>query len=404
MTFAPDQLLRLRAIDIRPTTHPQHGAAFVLRDPLELSDHMVVLPRELAPLLGLLDGGLNYAEAHAIVASQIGTQTGPVLLDQLLLALEQALLLDTPAFQVAHTAALMLYRTAPFRTAALADLSYAADPGELRTWFDQLIDQAEPVQAPATLQAILSPHIDYQRGAATYAQTWAAARAALQHVECVLLLATDHYSPEPFTLTTQQYATPFGVLPTDPGIVANLADAIGPRAFEAELYHTVEHSVELVTTWLQHGLCGRTIPMIPLLCGSFAAFITGQADPAQDAQITAISQVIHSVCADRSTLLVISGDLSHVGPAFGGKALTPTDEAQLHQHDARVLENLASGDPARFFSHMHSTRNHNNVCGLPPAYLAMRSMPLTHGISIGYQRCPADDANHSAVTIAGMLW
>lgn len=163
---------------------------------------------------------------------------------------------------------------------------------------------------------MLSPHIDYARGGRVYAQVWQRAAAMVRAAEVIILIGTDHYSPEPVTLTRQQYATPFGVLPTDEAIVADLAAALGEdAAFAGELYHRVEHSLELVAVWLQYIRGDAPCPVIPILAGSFARYINGS-DPATDPRLEALITTLRRVVVSRRALVVISGDMSHVGPAF----------------------------------------------------------------------------------------
>ena len=65
------------------------------------------------------------------------------------------------------------------------------------------------------LVGLISPHIDYPRGWRTYARTWQLAADAVEEAELVILLGTDHGGGAgALTLTRQNYATPWGVLPT----------------------------------------------------------------------------------------------------------------------------------------------------------------------------------------------
>ncbi len=141
--------------------------------------------------------------------------------------------------------------------------------------------------------------------------------------DLVILLGTDHYSTgDRITLTRQSYATPYGVLPTDVGLVDALAGAIGEQAaFAGELRHRGEHSLELVATWLHHMRGGQPVAMIPILTGSFMDFVAGRSDPASDPQLAAFLALLGQAIAGRNVLVVASGDLAHVGPAFGGAAV-----------------------------------------------------------------------------------
>ncbi len=133
---------------------------------------------------------------------------------------------------------------------------------------------------------LLSPHIDYGRGGEVYAQIWKRAALAAREAELVILLGTDHYGSDLFSLTRQNYATPYGVLPTDTEIVDRLAAAIGEdAAYAGELRHRGEHSLELVAVWLHHMRAGKPVPLVPILTGSFHPFMEDGIEPQDDETI-----------------------------------------------------------------------------------------------------------------------
>ncbi len=73
------------------------------------------------------------------------------------------------------------------------------------------------------------------------------------------------------------------MLPTDRRIVDGLVDVLGPeRALTEEIHHIGEHSIELALVWFHYFLEGRPCPIVPILCGSFQHFLTGEGDPAED--------------------------------------------------------------------------------------------------------------------------
>lgn len=398
-------LPKLRAIDVRRIDYSGQPS-FSLRDPLQISDQYVIVPQALGPLLMLLDGTSTLGELYSQLARQLGAQSGPALLDQLLDTLDRALLLDNANFTAARARVLTEYREAPFRPMGLAGQSYPASAIALRRMLDQYLSDAGEVEpASPTSRGLLSPHIDYARGGPVYANVWKSAAAMAREADVVVMLATDHYSPALLTLTRQNYATPYGILPADQGIVDRLAKAIGEEAaFASELYHRNEHSVELVAVWLHHMRAGKPCILVPVLCGSFAPFIQGNGAIEQDALLERFGGALRELAHERRTLFVISGDLAHVGPAFGGMPLNATSEARLKADDQQLLATLGTGDAKQFFETIRQVGDRNNVCGLPPAYLALRALEETRGTQYGYARCPADDYNTSAVTVAGMIF
>jgi AmmeMemoRadiSam system protein B len=401
---------KLRLIDIQPTV--QRGEpALLLRDPLQLSGHYVVLPYELGPALSAMAGVLDLAGIHQEVMASYGLVYPDGLLQHLVAVLDENLMLDNARATEAQAQALATYRAAPFRPPSLAGQSYPAEPAPLRRLFDGYLAQlngAARAVPPTAGRALFSPHIDYHRGGPVYAAVWQQAAAMAQEADLVILLGTDHYSTgDRLTLTRQSYATPYGVLPTDTALVDALAAAIGPQvAFRGELRHRSEHSLELVATWLHHMRGGRPVAMLPILTGSFADFIDGQGDPASDAMLSAFVATLRQQAwaAGRQVLVVASGDLAHVGPAFGGAKLDAAGRAAIREADAELLQQLAAGSAEGFFAAIRRVEDRHNVCGVSPFYLSLRLLGDVEGQVAAYDQCPADQHNTSLVSVCGMVF
>jgi AmmeMemoRadiSam system protein B len=271
------------------------------------------------------------------------------------------------------------------------------------------LDQLPPAEAKpeaAAIRGLISPHIDYQRGGPVYAEVWRAAAEAARQAELVIVLGTDHQgSPGRITATRQSYATPWGVLPTDQQVVDALAEALGGELlFNEELHHRGEHSIELAANWLHFIRGGEAVPLVPLLCGSFGAFVEGPADPADYQPLARAIDLLQQVTASRRTLIVAAADLAHVGPAFGDpQGVDHIGRAQLRKADERLLETVCRGDATAFFEEIRAEGDRRNICGLPPIYLMLRILDGSSGEQAGYELCPADPQGTSFVTIAGMI-
>ena len=397
---------KLRPIDAQPFA--QNGQpALLLRDPLQLSGNYLVLPQELGPVLGLFDGMRDLGGIANTYKLRYGAAVPHALLTQLVEVLDDNYMLDNARSAEAHARSLEAYRRAPFRPPMMAGQSYPADPAHLAALFDSYLARVNGVHAPcAGGRGILSPHIDYPRGGSVYAAVWKQAKDMVQAADLVVLLGTDHYSMgDRLTLTRQSYATPYGVLPTDTDIVDALVDAIGEEeAFAGELRNRGEHSLELVATWLHHMRGGLPVAMVPILTGSFADFILGRGDPSGDAMLGAFLDTLDRQIAGRNALVVASGDLSHVGPAFGGAAVDAKGRARIQAMDGELIQQMAAGNAEGFFAAIRRERDHNNVCGVSPFYLALRLLGDVEGSAIAYDQCPADQANTSWVSICGMVF
>lgn len=400
---------KLRAVEARTILQNGHPA-ISLRDPLQLSGNYVVLPQELGLALMLLDGTRDLGSIQALLLVRYGLPLSDDLLEYLITVLDDNFMLENERSAEAGARALEAYRRAPFRPPTLAGQSYPADPTELRHLFDILTADARGMgsgrSSIAKGRGVFSPHIDYPRGGAIYGSLWSQAADMAQDADLVVLLGTDHNSMgDRLTLTCQHYATPFGVLPTQQDIVDALAQAIGPEAaFAGELRNRSEHSLELVANWLHYARDGEPVELVPILTGSFSDFIMGQGEPAEDATLNAFLDVLARCVRGRRVLVVASGDLSHVGPAFGGMPLNGKGRARIRVDDDELMAHMAEGGADDFFAAIRRARDRNNVCGVSPFYLALRLLGDTEGQIVSYDQCPADEKGTSLVSVCGMVF
>jgi AmmeMemoRadiSam system protein B len=400
---------KLRGIEAHPIDY-QGLKMLLLGDPLHLSTTQIAVPRQLGLVLALMDGTRDEAELEAAVRVRTGMQLAPGLIAGLVADLDSVYLLDNENFGQARREALQIYREAPFRTQIMDGTPATERPDLARAYFQSYVD-ALP-RAPASdpgappIRGLISPHIDYQRGGPVYAEVWRAAATAARDADLVIVLGTDHKgSAGTVTLTRQSYATPFGVLPTDQDVVDALAAALGEEeAFGEELNHRGEHSIELAAGWLHYIRQGEPVPMVPILCGHFGAFVEGSADPADHESFRATIDVLRPVMAAQRALVVAAADLAHVGPEFGdAHGLDFIARAQQRSADERLLDTVYAGDAGAFFENLRAEGDRRHVCGLPPIYLTLRLLGDAHGEPAGYAHCPADTREMSWVTIAGVI-
>jgi len=399
---------KLRPVDVRPVQH-RGQPALMLRDPLALSDRTLVLPQQLAPLLPLLDGTRDEGALRAAMEVRAGVRLSPGALANILTQLDQALLLDNDRSMRAMQETLQAYRDAPYRVPLLAGRGYPAEPEALQRLLQGYVDAAPPPSgAPApedAVRGVISPHIDFQRGHTVYAQVWQGAAQAAQEAELAVILGTDHMSDGPsLTLTRQSYVTPWGTLPTAQLVVEMVAQAMGPGvAFEHELHHRTEHSVELAAVWLHFVRDGREIPLVPILCGSFAPLFEEDSLPEDLAPISATVEALRQATSRYRTLVIAAGDLAHMGPAFGDPLpMDITIRARLRAGDEALMEAICAGDAPALFRQVKQ-QSHHRICGLSPIYITLRLLGQSHGTVTGYAQCPADHRGTSLVSICGVL-
>jgi MEMO1 family protein len=395
----------LRPLDFQPVIY-QGQQMYWLRDPLELTDYQIILPPIMAGMLMFFDGQRNLDAIHQAFCNYVGDQVDYQLVAEAVAKLDEACLLDNDRAWQAQQSQLAAYRAQPFRPPALAGHGYAADPLALA---QELAAYGGPTAVNGAVnwqgRAIISPHIDYGRGGAVYAQVWRAATTALNEADLILIFGTDHNgSSGKITLTRLPYATPFGVLPTDAVLVADLAAAVGDDLFTEELHHRREHSVELSAVWAHYLREGDLCPVVPLLCGSFHEYVRSGRHPEHDPHLNQFIAKLRDLTAGRRVLAVASVDFAHVGPAFGDQfGLDRARRAALKESDARLFTAINEGDHGRFYAEIAQVQDQNRICGFSSIYMLLRYLEQTSGQTVAYAHCPADDDNQSLVSIGGLL-
>jgi AmmeMemoRadiSam system protein B len=400
-----DPFPKLRPVDARSF---QRGDQILiaLRDPLGLADQTLFIPQQLGPILALIDGTRDARSLSAAIAVRLGMSISQSEIEQFLAAFDQALLLDNDRSAEAMVLARDEYLQASHREPALAGATYPEKPDELRELLQGYLDATDDRPAFDEVRGLISPHIDYARGGPVYAQVWRSAEEFIRAADLAVIIGTDHSSPDGrVTLTRQHYATPFGVLPTEQKIVEELAGVIGEEeAFAQELYHRGEHSIELAATWLHYMRDEEPCELVPILCGTFEYIFGIEADPDKDLLVDQLTETLRSSLANRNAIVVAAGDLSHVGPAFGGYPLDLVGRARLEAADKKLLEHVCSGNSDEFIEAIRSVGDVNNVCGVAPIYLAMRALSPVTGTQMAYDRCPADEQGTSLVSICGVVF
>ena len=400
---------KLRRIQVRPGQW-QGQPVMVLQDPLGLNDRAVAVPRSIAPILELCDGTRDIATLRTALELRTGLRVRPDYVDKMLADLDEALLLENERFTQEYKGTVERFRTAPYRPPTLAGTVYPANPERLEhalgEYFDTTSPDAENMPEIEHVRGLVSPHIDYQRGGAIYAEVWRRAAAASRAAEVAIILRTKHFDCQKmFTLTRQNYSTPWGILTTASDVVNKAAAALGEEeVFAEELHHRTEHSVEIAAVWLHYLVKDKVCELVHVVCGSFQEFVEGDEWPGEDEKVALFVDAVRKATANRRTLIVAAGDLAHVGPAFGDHyPIDVPEKNKLSAADGELIDTIASGDAEGMFSQVKKEGDRRRICGLPPIYLALRLLGETTGKLTGYAQCPADQQGTSFVSICGIV-
>jgi AmmeMemoRadiSam system protein B len=392
-----------------------------LRDPSGLTESVATLPPAAVAVVQLCDGETTRDEICAEFERRYGSPLTRDVLDRLLDQLDQAYLLDSERFRNFSAQIFGEFARSPVRPAHLAGKSYPADAATLTAQLDGYFEAphgpGRPQPATRALpRALVSPHIDFNRGGAAYAWAYRPLAEATEAPELVVIFGTDHNGAEqPFTLTRKHYETPLGRLDTDVAFVDALVDRVkaelGENAahqlFYDEHHHRGEHSIEFQMVWLRHILKERAadVKVVPILCGSLHHFVENGATPRSDRKLDLVLSSVQQLAAGRRTLFIAGADLAHVGPRFGdAEPLDGEDRGSLERRDQETLEACKRGDASAWFEEIRKERDRRRVCGLPPIFAMLESAQPGAGVVAAYAQCPADDNGGSLVSIASMVY
>lgn len=394
--------LRL-SLDIQPIQH-EGQAYFLIRDKLELAGpQSLMVPVALGPLLAMLDGRRSALRAALDLEQQLGIDVDPRDVLRFVQQLSDVCLLEDARSEAARRDALTAYRSAPFRPPALSGSVYPAEPNSLRRRLTGYGWDTSDSATAAGISGIISPHIDYHRGGPVYATLWRAAQEAARAADVVVIFGTDHSGGlDRITLSSVDYATPFGRLPTDAPAHRAVVDALGNDAYADELNHRHEHSIELASVWLHFARGGKPVPIVPVLCGHPANYMAaGRILP--DTLAGRTIAVLRPALAGRRVLAVAAADLAHVGPAFGDKAPYQAAEKDAVRVADEALIAACAGGAADVLQSAALVDDHYRICGLAPIACLLELIGPSHPETLAYDQCPADEGAGSIVSIAGVL-
>ncbi len=385
----------------------ENQEVIIINCPIGISKEPLVLKSVVAPLLARFDGTLSI-DAIAAQFSQYGINRE--IVRQLVDLLDSNLFLNSNRFDIAQREITESFATAPIREAALAGLSYPADPKALKSLLDGYLLAPLKSRLPKrALMGLVSPHIDYRRGGISYGMAYQAFQQ--QKHDLYLLMGTAHqYSPLLFHPTAKDFRTPLGNLNTDATFIQKLAERYGyERSFKDELLHRREHSLELQTPFLKR--VTETGKIVPILVGSFHHMVTKGKLPEThepyESFITALTDIIKSRIESGTTWCLIAGvDMAHVGKQFGDKeSLTDSFIEEIGRRDAQYLETIVKHDKKALFEHIAEDEDRRRICGFPTMYTALdlfERLGLRYHAEVLDYRQAVDRNTECMVTFAGV--
>ena len=272
---------------------------------------------------------------------------------------------------------------------------------EARTRIVNWLAETEDPEVEFPVRGLLAPRLDHHMVWPIYAALYHAARAT--GADRVLVLGNNHYGiGDGVTLTRCGFQSPLGRLACDTAMVDALIERLGDVVLKDELDHMADHGIEMQVPWIS-----ETLGDIPIVGALLPDPMTPPIDDDEDARCTpesfvdAAREVIDTL--DGRTLVVATGDLSHVGPRFGEPR--PVDEArqtEVEQHDREFLATILSGDLEAIDGAIKWHNNPTRWSCLGAAQAMIGIVQPTEMELIDYRQQLVDQENSGLLTAAGV--
>jgi MEMO1 family protein len=413
MSRDPEYMPRLR--NVEPVAVEVEGRrAVALRDPLQLSENMLVVDREALALMSLFDGKHSLRDIQEALTRQAGAL---VVLDQIVAIvdkLDEVFLLEGPTYDEAYRRKVVQYRESPYRPSSHAGLSYNADSEGLRQELEGYFTGTDGPGLPDFFSdsrrpvGLIAPHIDVRSGGVCFAKAYQALASGTPS-DVYVILGTGHSGVRNmFTATNLSFQTPLGIAETDRQFVEALSEELGRDAAAEELLHATEHVIEFQVIFLQYILSGRrNFKIVPVLCSLSHEFFH-DANGFKEERRTfkefcaALGKVVQQ--DSRKVCFIASADLDHIGPRYGDTFIPNNGTvSQALEEDRKLIRFLEQMDLEGFIRGVARENDARRICGFSPITTMMSTMEASEGRLLALDHTNVDDQN-SFVSFTSMVF
>ena len=202
------------------------------------------------------------------------------------------------------------FGSATIRESVIAGTWYPGSAQALRQTVEGYLAAVKPTQAPGKVVALVSPHAGYAYSGPTAAHAFAQVRGA--DYARVVLIGPLHRPIRGsklgawMTPAEDAFRTPLGDVRLDRDFIAEL----GQRVLLTAVRGDQEHALEIGLPFLQVALSGSSpgggFQLVPIMAGEYIG------DPGTPAHVEQMAAALADLCADRTSLLVASTDLTHL--------------------------------------------------------------------------------------------
>ncbi len=402
----------LRLLDFIPV-QDNGREYYLLRDPAGISDKILAIAVEVAPILQYFDGNHTAMSIVDEIQSKAGVRVPIERIEQMADMLEDAYFLQSKHFQSHFSKLISEFRASDVRKPSLAGSGYPEDTTKLKKLLDQFLSVQEPDDfekeelTPGPVKGIIAPHIDYNRGGATYGRVfreWKKKLPANGTTPLIVILGVAHNgTANRIVLTNKTFTTPLGDAFCEQKQYESLVETLGEEIILDEWLHKNEHSIELQVLWVQHLFHDRPVKILPILVGAFQEENTSisHEDGELEELIDSLKRIEQSY--DGPVIWIAGIDLAHVGPYFGDPdPVSDDDLSRIAKQDMEALESIKNVDADGWWNSLMQDNNQRKVCGKYAAYLFLRVLEGCKGAIIDYDQAVSETSDQ-VVSFTGAI-
>lgn len=404
---------RLRDLVLVPFSDGQREFIMV-SDPLGVIEGQPVLGIEALPILQLLDGAVTVNDLTTALMRESKDLRVANMVRDFVAQLDRMLMLDSPRFEAAHREKREAWHQLEVRPAVLEGRSYPAEREACAKFLDEHFEAARQLRSAAgepeaaldaRPRALLAAHLDPRRAGPTIARAFLELGPAQKTPLRVVIFGTGHsLIRDRVAIARKHFETPLGQARCDTAFVDHVANRLGDAAYQAELAHRDEHSIEFQALYLKHRLGERPFTIVPILCGAFHTLLDEGKRPTDDPVYhDLIEGVRHAEKTLGGDTLYLAGvDFSHVGPRFGDPPLDEEMKKEIEKVDRSALDAAVQGSADAWFDAIAAADDATRICGFAPTDAMLRAAEPGAGRLLRYVQ--NDEPDKSTVSIAAMVW
>ncbi len=389
-------LPRLRSsLDVFPSPDPEQPG-LLLRDPLNYTDDILIIPPIYISALQMLDGKHTESEVQTQLTQVIGRQFPIHPLHEFLAVLQQSGFLETVEFNQMRAEKHAAFAALPLRAPSHAGAAYPADTFELRATLDSYLMTIVPPN-PQPIIGIAAPHVSPEGGVQCYAAAYNRLRGLKDQLrgKTIVILGTSHYGePDKFGLTRKPFQTPYGTIQTDTELVDWLLERAGDAINIEDYCHSVEHSIEFQALFLRHVL-GTNFKILPILCGAFLqSFLSGKPPEETDPNRRFFEALGELAELHQDRLFWVLGiDLAHIGQRYGDPIEARAEQGfmqEVRTKDLARLRHVCEGNSGEFLELVLPNYDELKWCGFTPIYTFLQAIKNVRGNVMLYDQWNID--------------